>query len=543
MKSGLINTGLLIVTLYPLLLIASAEVTCFDVGQGNCTLVLHQDHSLNVPALLVDGGSTAFKKFRKATFKTDQITAIVLKTTNYLLQIQSKNIIIVVSHPDIDHYTWMPDIIGRCKENEPGITISRIVLGGIKTLYNTTFQTFLDDLLPEEISDDDDSSSDSSDTEEDAIVEFLTKDNNTTNNTILYENGNICYYILPALQGATKPASNAASLVVVVKFDNFVMPIMGDATGSTTKHITENEANFIEEETLSILHAAHHGSDTHESNSETWLNKIKPTLVVFSSGVGSKNMHPRKIITKRIKELFPEAGNQYRALHVGNINNPAALDLYGKGSLGYGLTVTQDKIYSTLSDGTITFSYLSTNNPPINCLVESDIYDSIKSCAMKALMKFPRGLLQEEHLTEVNLSNLHIDDNIEEDKNTFHKLIDSLGRKASQLKRFIIAHNHIGKINSLKKIFRLIISENNHINYLDLSNNKFKKEDLKKFKEKNKKRTHKHSKKRTHKHSKKRTHKHSKKRTHKHSKKRTHKHSKKRTHKHSKKKHSLKIIY
>ena len=391
-------------------------------------------------------------------------------------------LILVLSHPDEDHYIWIPDIVFACIQTVPDIVVKKIYLGGSKEHYNGKFKSFLANY---EGQNDESSSSESGDEEETDIVEFLTAPGATTDSTTILQKGNIKYCLLPAKQALQKSDSNDGSLVVVVKYYGFVMPIMGDATGVTTAHISEHEElQENEERRFTILHAAHHGASSHGSNGVAWLNRIKPDCVVFSSGVNTGLKHPRRIIVERVL-LQPfskkETGNQYRSLHVG-LDESTRLNIYAKGSRGYGLAVTNGKFFSTLSDGTITFTERVGAPPSVNYSVESSMYDSEKSCAMEALMKFPRGLLKEEHLTEINLSGLGVDDSLEEDKNRLHRLIDSLKAKASQLETISMAKNIIGTIESLEKICSLLTNRP-VINYFDITENAFEEVDKQKLRD------------------------------------------------------------
>jgi len=80
----------------------------------------------------------------------------------------------------------------------------------------------------------------------------------------------------PSLNNST--AVNNASIVIQLEYGSKKYLFMGDVTTSVETKLINND--MLEQ--VDLLKVAHHGSDT--STSEEFLNLIKPTHAVISSG-------------------------------------------------------------------------------------------------------------------------------------------------------------------------------------------------------------------------------------------------------------------
>lgn len=417
---------------------AQLEIICFDVGQGNCTLVLHRNYALKVPPLLVDCGSKSYKEFRGATFKGDQIKKIADAIVVYAKAINRHGIIIVASHADEDHYNWIAEVFQTCKKLHAPIYVEKIFLGCPKALYKfPDFKTFIDNLAPDA-------------GEEDPVV-LPSQTNSTIVRTDINNNAEANYAILPALKASDK---NSSSLVVLVEAPVLKMLIMGDGTGKTTKHITDNQAaaglahNWI-------LHASHHGADTHESNNQAWFDLLKPGGVIFSSGVNTGLLHPKEeVVNRALSALADEAVFYPLYFGVGDAEVPC----YAKGSLKYGLTVVQKALRGTLSQGSVTYSYDPVAARVVVVCERPESSGQLKEVVLKSLLSYPKGLLAEDHLTEINISKMGLrdDDADGSDKELLHKLFDSLTAKAGALKKLLLHTNAINAELSITKVIELL---------------------------------------------------------------------------------------
>ena len=445
---------------YPFVAV-SQVVHCFDVGQGNCTLVYHNNHALKIPVLLIDGGSKAYQEFRGATFKTDQIKKISDTIWKYAQAVSVFGIDVVVSHPDEDHYNWIPEIIAGCTKDHPEMHVRKIVLGGTRDLYNADFKDFL-----------------TAQAEADAEIVFPTFEDLTKVRTpLLLEADRPFYSIMPALTGVTKGQKNQSSLVVLIEDPKIKMMIMGDGTEQSTTHIMAHDEEIPRG---AFLHASHHGADTHGCNNVDWFDRLQPCGIVFSSGVNKGLRHPRGAIIRRSLDRIPTDDSAlFYPLYYGV--DDAKLRCYARGTQNYGLTAVRENIRGTLSQGTILYVYNpGTAKVDAHC-ERPEASANPKECILKALIKFPRGLLMEDHLTHIDISELERrDDEAKDSDRAFvHALLDSLAAKAGLLKELLMHNNYINTRDSIAKIIDMLLRRKNIVS-INISDNRIE-PDLQKY--------------------------------------------------------------
>lgn len=96
---------------------------------------------------------------------------------------------------------------------------------------------------------------------------------------------------------------NAASIVLMIRFNEFEAIFTGDTT-----HATENEIlelylpEFLD---IDLLKIGHHGSLA-TSTSVRWANTLSPEIAVVSAGYNSYG-HPREEVVERIEPHSGEA--------------------------------------------------------------------------------------------------------------------------------------------------------------------------------------------------------------------------------------------
>lgn len=433
------------------------EIICFDVGQGNCVLLLCSEGQ--VPPLLIDGGSKSYQNFRPAHFKCNQINKISKRIADFLVDREDKKILVVVSHPDEDHYLWIKDILDAVSELAKDSYVSQIKLGGLKSQYNAPFITFLKSLteasvLGEYIN----------------PVDFVNLKNETTGRQTLFNDDNIHYSLLPAVKTAKK---NDASLVVVIDNGHFGMIVAGDATAITTDHILKYDGTNLTKKYL--LHAAHHGASTHGSNRLDWIQKIQPLVAVYSSGVNSKLHHPCAKTVTEISSYLTLPTTKVHPLYIGV--DGSEMRTYGKGTRNYALTALSNNSWGTLTQGNINFLIspsaddYSQKSLTISCEQHSeDEHPNLKTCILETLMTFPRGILSDDHLTEVNIAAIELDDAPDIDRDLVWRLFESLANKAKELRTLYMQNNTLRHIESLSKVIA-IIKRCIHLSFIDWTNN------------------------------------------------------------------------
>ena len=129
--------------------------------------------------------------------------------------------------------------------------------------------------------------------------------------------GGATFYVLTAPK---KPDdTNPRSVVLGIKYGTFEALLPGDAEGTTEAKALANSnrlRNFGSESvagTIDLFAAAHHGADTHDSNSLDWVRQAAARVAIFSSGAKGKSGpgkpwmkfgHPKAMIVGR----FARAG-------------------------------------------------------------------------------------------------------------------------------------------------------------------------------------------------------------------------------------------
>jgi len=86
---------------------------------------------------------------------------------------------------------------------------------------------------------------------------------------------------------------NDKSIVLRVNFGSFSCLLSGDATFETMNAISD-----VEETTIFL--AAHHGSAKKQTNPSTFIDRIRPKIVVFSSTLSGFLKHPAQKVVERI---------------------------------------------------------------------------------------------------------------------------------------------------------------------------------------------------------------------------------------------------
>ena len=278
------------------------EVKFFDVGQGNCTVIKcpHQG-----PIFLLDSGSIqkpkasnndnvgATIKNRNSFNQTVNLVRGYINSQNNteipLLQHINdfnRDIFVFTSHPDKDHYNKMPDILANLNmaptknitfylgaENQENEYYPNPLGQGNE--YQSKFQNLLNQHRPR--------------------VFLLTRNNNLPADLVF---GQTRVKFLSAEGNNT----NAASLVLKISYGNFSVILTGDAEGLTTDSIINRLA--VNDVTADILQMCHHGTETHDSNNNGWIQAVNPKYAIFSAGLyGGNYLHPRSSIAERLVVL------------------------------------------------------------------------------------------------------------------------------------------------------------------------------------------------------------------------------------------------
>ena len=113
---------------------------------------------------------------------------------------------------------------------------------------------------------------------------------------------------------------NSCSGVMLMEYKNKSFLFTGDATETVEDKVIKSLSNLEKErfKNIDVFQAGHHGAAT--SNSEDFLELIKPTYVVVSCGLNNKYDHPSQAFLERLANL-PHSVNDYllRTDIIGNI--------------------------------------------------------------------------------------------------------------------------------------------------------------------------------------------------------------------------------
>ena len=398
------------------------ESTVFDVGQGNCVLFgkpgAKEDETV-IP-LLCDCGSSAYK-YRGLDYKKDQTRAIANKIIKYLEDVKKKRFIILISHPDIDHYGWVDDVIEKCKECE--VFVDSVILGGMEKQYSSGFSSVLSALKKQEHA---------------PNIIYLTESESTEKKSTLFSSGSVTYEILPALKGSKKIDSNDTSLVLQVTCGKLSCMVMGDATKKTTDHIQK----YIKLFSADLLIASHHGAEDSGCNSESWIQKVAPSMVVLSAGIHG-HKHPRALTVKRFSECLGNNLEGYCPLVVGS-NDKGSVPNNVQFSNGYTLGMTSKPLFGTLTHGTMTFSW-SENDIELSLpkYTIGSQFETLKGGVLSTLTSLSNFGLSPQIIIVIDISGLQLDDRLENDKDQLCRLLTLLKESAESLKKLCLSSNTI----------------------------------------------------------------------------------------------------
>jgi beta-lactamase superfamily II metal-dependent hydrolase len=197
------------------------------------------------------------------------------------------------SHGDIDHYRWIPHILGE-------VGVKHIWQGGDPSTYGS-------DNFPQWIEGQEDRG---------AMIHQgfpvgWHNDGQPLDNDLSC--GLASTFVLTVNSGAGG-SKNTDSLVLMIEYEDFTAIFPGDAVGITEEFAAANFAGAVK---ASVLSASHHGAETFDSNSAAWAEATSPAVVVYSSG--QRNGHPRCSATERYESVLAPAPNH--ETHCNRSNN------------------------------------------------------------------------------------------------------------------------------------------------------------------------------------------------------------------------------
>ncbi len=265
------------------------EICFFDVGQGDCTLVKCPDGR----RILVDCGSLS---------KPRPDGAIVGQTIRAHLGTPARIDVLVITHPDQDHYNLIEDAL-------KDIDLGKIVLpGDVEEAQDAEeveaaieeYGPLLDWLQTRS-----------------SKIRLVDGDDESRTASKIFGEGDTKFYILSANLAGD---SNTGSIVLKVTYKKFDMILTGDATEVTERHVlakfprpTGNKKDWLDVDFLKI---GHHGARaTSEWKAETssyseatpWIRRLKPEYAMASSQKEAMHGHPNADVIRRGEEFYVPA--------------------------------------------------------------------------------------------------------------------------------------------------------------------------------------------------------------------------------------------
>ncbi|MBD9437329.1 hypothetical protein IB223_14595 [Pseudoxanthomonas sp. PXM03] len=243
------------------------------VGAGVCQLVECPGRD-GVP-MLVDCGST--RVVAGIDWTQDAVSSYIQGI------LKGRQVNVVVSHPDADHYKFIPGAI-------PATQVHSLWMGGHHGDYPASFLDWANQVR------------DLGTASSPRVMEpFPVNWHNDGYAVAGLSCGVANTYVVGVNNGTTK---NDHSLMLSIDYGDFRALFPGDATGVSQDAAV---ANFPGDYLYStVLVASHHGADSHGSNNERWANATLPQYVVYPSGASYG--HPRCNVVetyRAIDQLVP----------------------------------------------------------------------------------------------------------------------------------------------------------------------------------------------------------------------------------------------
>lgn len=427
---------------------SSVEITFFDVGQGNCTLVCGAE-DLDETPLLIDCGSNSLRH-RSGRKREDVFDEIIKKLNEYFVKKSIGNRVfnVALSHPDVDHYKWINMLVGICAKRIPSIEISKVWLGGNQKDYQKSNNN-INDLVR---------------LAHDVVQVVPNRDITEVSEKIK---------ILPMYTSDSKKSRNTNDESLVIRIDHGGKSclITGDATDKTIEYLKQLvEEHVLDADLLKadILLASHHGAESDGSNNLNFINSVNPKFVVFSAGL-SGNCHPRPITMYNYMDpkLRLETLGSYHLLCFGIKSKKDKHDcrfisfaqiFTAKGNYTYGIYLTDKGAYCTLTQGTISFILEDAGrelSPPKYTI--SREYSNFKECAIAGCnFEYIDGF-KIDAINYVDLSNLDFNDIDKlEDRKIIEDLLVLLQDKAKSLKKIDLSRNDIGFNDNIVRLALLL---------------------------------------------------------------------------------------
>jgi beta-lactamase superfamily II metal-dependent hydrolase len=303
------------------------RVTFVNVGSGLCIVIECPTNEANAapPPIVYDCGAAIGNGAGLTQQQAVQSVANMLAMYN-------RRPVVFVSHPHVDHYSYIPQIIAF-----PNPLADSIWLGGEVADYNQNFQQWLNtqqgaflgpppvitfpsqafgefappifkrilgmNPQPQPVP-----------TCGAAKIELLTVNSSTDN-------------VNPNNPNAGEVV-NAKSLILRIVYNKFSVTLTGDATAESLASLLANY--HMKDLETTVMSAPHHGANTHGSGSPSWARVFQPKIVVYSAGDPNQFHHPQCAPVRNYDNFGFLKNAQAHPLACEDVQNPVQVLNYGK---------------------------------------------------------------------------------------------------------------------------------------------------------------------------------------------------------------------
>ncbi|MEQ9078157.1 MAG: MBL fold metallo-hydrolase [Sandaracinaceae bacterium] len=297
------------------------RVLAIDSGQGDCTLV----QCPNGSNILIDCGSTVH-----AQSSRDHVREVLSRELG-----DSGIDALVLTHPDRDHYNWLPEVVGSR-------AVDRVLFAGDPSAYS-------EGQMPEWM-------------RGRAGVTFFGERHDAPDApSDLLDCGPVDVHVLaanvPAGGGeADDRGWNSNSGSIVLRFglpgaDRALAILTGDATWYTERAIREAyPASFLRAQ---LLRLGHHGTSV-TSTEQDWVEAVQPSAAFSSAGHHASWRHPRCVVVDRV-----EAAGSLAAVscHWTECGTPTTSECDSSSTRGWCRRRSEVAYFDTFSSGEVDFRF------------------------------------------------------------------------------------------------------------------------------------------------------------------------------------------
>jgi len=266
------------------------QVAFFNVGQGNCTVIKHPDDK---NLWIIDAGSSK-NPYNILKEESSFGKAIVINNiANWIGDFRQYSLHLVLSHPDIDHYNFMQDILDsyiKSKLSPFSKPLKSRIFKNVTLYVSDKYDLSCYGFKTADIND--------LQNKKAIKVESITKES-----YVAQSNFSINFVNCASRNNADK---NGNSLVIKFTYGKCSVLLTGDATKKTFESINPDYLRNI-----TILQASHHGASTDGANDQSLIKATQPSYIVLSAPRYSSYGHPDWRIIKR---FFQHLGTQKNGL-------------------------------------------------------------------------------------------------------------------------------------------------------------------------------------------------------------------------------------